>query len=509
MNFSALFGFGKKLPKPSPACHNLILPPSAACDSLPQSGAEACHNLPVNQPIVTVPNLILPAVSEILFSNEPWFLPTQAAWVTDPWPLKIMEKSRQVGITITDAFDSVMKASPAGAKFDVWVSSRDEIQARLYLEDCKEWAKILNLAVTDLGLLLLDPKNNFSAYVLQFANGRRIYCLSSNPNAFAGKRGHVKIDEFALHQDQRLLYRIAKAVTQWGGTFSIFSTHRGPSTLFNEIIGDIRHNGNPMNWHLYSYPIHKAVEEGIVERINQKSGRNETREEFLARIHAQCIDEEQWKQEYCCIPADESSAFLSHELITGCEDHTVRLMPLEHLLNYMADHPNSVFYLGMDVARRTDLCVIDVGEKIGDVIWDRCRIELKGKPYSEIKSNLNPILAMPNLQRACIDARNLGNQLAEEARDQFGWKVEPLDITAPLKEQLAFGLRRDFEDRKLRIPCDDKLRADLRGLKKLVTPSGNIRFDGESDDSHCDRTWAMAYRQYAARTLPEIGAMCG
>ena len=31
-----------------------------------------------------------------------------------------------------------------------------------------------------------------------------------------------------------------------------------------------------------------------------------------------------------------------------------------------------------------------------------------------------------------------------------------------LKEELAFGLRRDFEDRKLRIPRDDKLHADSR-----------------------------------------------
>jgi hypothetical protein len=38
-----------------------------------------------------------------------------------------------------------MKASLAGATFDVWVTSRDEMQARLYLEDCKDWAKALNV----------------------------------------------------------------------------------------------------------------------------------------------------------------------------------------------------------------------------------------------------------------------------------------------------------------------------------------------------------------------------
>jgi phage FluMu gp28-like protein len=94
--------------------------------------------------------------------------------------LLLWEKGRQTGATRTDAFDSVMKASPAGAKFDVWVTSRDELLAALYLEDCKEWAKILHIAATDIGMVVLDPKNKFSAHVLRFANGRRIYCLSSN-----------------------------------------------------------------------------------------------------------------------------------------------------------------------------------------------------------------------------------------------------------------------------------------------------------------------------------------
>src|SRR5258708_25959540 len=190
-----------------------------------------------------------------------------------------------------------MKASPHGARFDVWVSTRDDIQARLYLEDCCEWAKILNLAVSHLGLQLLDPNSNLSAYVLQFANGRRIYCLSSNPNALAGKRGHVKLAEFALHADQRLLYQVAKPVTQWGGTLSIISTHRGANTLFNQLITGIKQDGNPMGWSLHTVPIQKAVKQGIVERINEKSGRNETRKSFLSRLRAECIDQEQWLQE--------------------------------------------------------------------------------------------------------------------------------------------------------------------------------------------------------------------
>src|SRR5438876_707863 len=111
---------------------------------------------------------------------------------------------------------------------------------------------------------------------------------------------------------------------------------------------------------------------------------------------------------------------------------------------------NPQLFLGVDVARKHDLCVIDVGEKIGDVVWDRARIELQGASFSEVEAELYRLLKLRELKRACIDATGLGAQLAERARQKFGWKVEPITFTAPLKEELAFGLRGDFEDKRIR-----------------------------------------------------------
>jgi phage FluMu gp28-like protein len=429
--------------------------------------------------------------------------------VQDFSPLKIWVKSRQVGATFTDSLHSVLIVSVANALFDVWVTSRDEIQSNLYGDDARRWAKILNLAANDLGWVMLDRRQKVSARVIEFANGRRIYCLSSNPNALAGKRGHVKIDEFALHEDQHLLYRVAKPVTQWGGTLSIISTHRGTDTLFNQFINDILYKGNPMGWQLYSYPIQKAVEEGIVPRINEKSGRKETDEEFLTRTRKGCVDEASWLQEYCCTPSDENTAFFSHEMINKCTDPRLKLMSIQELEAYCIENPKAQLYMGVDVARVNDLFVMDVGEKIGNVMWDRCRIELHNRPYGEMKSQLRPVLALPQLKRACIDAQGNGDQLSEEARQEFGWKVEGVKFTHATKEQAAFALKNDFEDCRLRIVSDDALRDDLRALKKQSTRSGNITLEGQTEDSHCDRTWAKALRQYAARIRKSFGAMVG
>ncbi len=455
-----------------------------------------------------------------------YFLPYQRAWIRDKSPLRICEKSRQIGLSYADSYDSVIKAGLKGGR-NVWVMSRDEVQAKEYIRYCKHWAKVLDCAAHDWGEQLFTRRDGqaVKVQVLSFATRSSIYALSSSPDAIVGKTGHVKLDEFALHRDQRMLYAVAKPVTQWGGTLSIISTHRGIGTVFHSLLADIKQRGNPMGWSLHTVAIQTAVGQGLVERINEKAGRDESRAAWLARQRAECIDEEQWLQEYCCVPADESTAFISFEMLNSCEEPGLRLLSVDELLHILSQSSNpapapaltptppltrsSSFFLGVDLARKHDLCVFDLGERIGDVVWDRVRIELKDRSFSEIKSELYRLLRLPQVKRCCLDATGLGLQLAEEARADFGWKLEPIVFTAPVKEALAFGLRTALQERKVRLVSDDKLRADLRGIKKQVTLSGNIRFLGESPDSHCDRFWAKALRQHAARAADEVCAMVG
>jgi phage FluMu gp28-like protein len=260
--------------------------------------------------------------------SEPYFLPYQTAWRRDSARLRICQKSRQIGLSYVDSYDSVLKAALVTGR-DVWVMSRDEAQAKQYIRYCKRWANVLQYAAEDFGERVFTLKDGKAAkvQVLAFASGFSVYALSSNPDAIVGKTGHVKLDEFALHKDQRTLYAVAKPVIQWGGTLSIISTHRGIGTVFNEIIMEIREKGNRMGWSLHTIPIQTAVEQGLVERINASNTRRgggsagpETREEWLRRQRAECIDEEQWLQEYCCIPANEAAAFISYELVDGCTE---------------------------------------------------------------------------------------------------------------------------------------------------------------------------------------------
>ena len=438
-----------------------------------------------------------------------YFLPYQIAWINDTSPLKICEKGRQIGLSYADSYDSVRKVASLGAKLPVWVISRDEMQASQYLLCCKTWARVMNHAAQDMGRVLVDRRCNLTALVLQFANGQSIYSLSSNPDAIVGKSGHVKLDEFALHRDQRTLYAVAKPVTQWGGTLSIISTHRGIGTVFNELVTDIKHRGNRMGWSLHTVPIQRAVEAGLVEKINEAAKRNDTREQWLARQRAECIHEEQWLQEYCCIPADETQAFITYEMIQACETPENPHRDFAYLKNC-----GNPIRIGFDVARTTHLSVIDVEEQVsiegvGVTFVERMRLEMRDKTFAEQRAEFDRLMSLPNT-RAAIDASGIGAQLAEEAKARYGsHRVLPFKFTLQSKADLAYPLRHAHEAGSVRYPMDDALRNDLRGIKKETLPGGGERFAGESADSHCDRFWAKALALFAGKTTAEMGAVVG
>jgi len=436
-------------------------------------------------------------------ADSAYFMPYQADYIRDEAGLVIVEKGRQIGLSYAASYKAVRLAAPKDARLDVWVMSRDEIQAKQFLLYCKRWARVLKFAAEDMGEVVIDNDKDITAHVLKFANGLCIYCLSSNPDAIVGKTGHVILDEFALHKEQRQLYAVAKPVTQWGGTLTIISTHRGVATVFNEIIQDIKTRGNKMGWSLHTIPIQRAVADGLVEKINAATGKSETREAWLARQRAECLDEEQWLQEYCCVPADESTAFITYEMIVACEDDSAR-KDFDYLKTCAGP-----LYLGFDVARSQHLSVIDVEEKVGDVFVERLRIEMRNKTYAEQEWEFERLMRLPQVRRGCIDATGLGSQLAENMVRNWGSRVEGVRFTGPVKEELAFPLRAAHEDRRLRYAKDEALRADLRGIKKETTASNNIRFVGESGDSHCDRFWAKALALHAGKSSTGLIAIVG
>ncbi|MBO5792914.1 MAG: terminase family protein [Lentisphaeria bacterium] len=441
--------------------------------------------------------------AKIIPPTDALLLPYQKRWVLDNSRLKLMEKSRQIGISWASAYSMVRRKALAGARYDGWVSSRDEIQARLFLEDCKHFAQILHTAVSDLGVQIVEDEKT---YVLGFASGVKINSMSSSPDAQAGKRGDRLLDEFALHKDPRKLYAIAYPGITWGGQLEMVSTHRGSHNFFNELVTEVREKGNPKNISLHRVTLEDALNDGFLYRLQEKLSPDDPRQSFdeadyFNFVKSGCADEESFQQEYMCVPADDASAFLTYDMIAACEyERTPANWSDPSDLSDLSD--KSDLYLGVDVGRKKDLTCFWLNELSGGRHLCRRLITMQNAKFSHQEEVLYRLLALPGMRRCCIDATGLGMQLAERAQETFGtYRVEAVQFTAPVKEALAYPVKAAFEDLNLRIPFDRKLQADLRAIKKETTAAGNIRFSADrSENGHADRFWALALALHAAST---------
>lgn len=425
-------------------------------------------------------------------------LPYQSAWIRDDARLKLIEKSRQIGLSWATAYAAVSRTALMGQRYDQWVSSRDDIQAQLFLEDCKLWAGNLKIAAEDLGEVVIDPKDRQTSYTLRFANGRRINSMSSNPNAQAGKRGGRVLDEFALHPDPRKLWTIAYPGITWGGAMELISTHRGSNNFFNQLVREIKEQGNPKGISLHTVTLQDALDQGFLWKLQQALPPDDKRQAmdeaaYFDFIRSGAADEESFQQEYMCRPADDDAAFLDYDLIARSE--------YPQGIDWEAIEDGTLF-LGIDIGRKKDLTVLWLIEKLGDVFYTRRVITLQAMTKPDQEKVIWPWIAqvLANGGRVAIDNTGLGIGWVDDAQAKFGkYRVEGVNFTAQSKEAMAYPVRGAMEDRRLRIPYDPKVRADLRSVTKQVTGAGNIRFTAErTPDGHADRFWALALAIHAA-----------
>jgi phage FluMu gp28-like protein len=436
-------------------------------------------------------------------------LPYQARWVRDASRLKLMEKSRQIGMTWTAAYRAVRETAKSGVAYDCWLSSRDELQGRLFIEDCAKWAKYLHVRANRNGYNMLSERR-IAADVVFLANGRAIRSLSSSIDAQAGKRGTRILDEFALHDDPKRLFAIAAPGITWGGSLEILSTHRGSGNYFNALVREAREGGNPKGFSLHRVTLQDAVEQGLLTRLKEKLPPDDprasmTEDAYLQFVHDGCPDEESWLEEYCCVPSDDAASFLPLDLIRRAEYPNAvgpngKSLPWDFSIAELRKTGNAL-YLGVDVGRERDLTVYWLVEIVGGTAFTRKLLCLDRLPFSVQEERLYELLSLPSLRRCAIDATGLGRQFAERAVQKFGERrVEGVTLTAPLKEELAYPVKAALENDALRIPPGDGVRADLRSIRREFGCGGTLRFTADRGKyGHADRFWALALALRAAR----------
>jgi phage FluMu gp28-like protein len=435
------------------------------------------------------------------------FLPAQTKWVSDNSRIKALEKTRQGGFTWITSYRTFRETARESNDLDSWVSSRDESMAGLFIQDCRSWEPVFKIAAEDRGEKIYEDGKGgaYKTFELGFANGKTIYSLSSNPDAQAGKRGRRIWDEFALNAQNRKLYSIGYPGITWGGSIEMISTHRGNMNFFAELIREIKEKGNPKKISLHTVTLQDLLNEGLLYKLQERFAKLNPEDDrldmdeadYFNMVRRECPDEETFLQEYMCVPADDKAAFLEWDLIAAAEYGMHDVWEKLNLDDCIGD-----LYIGVDVGRRHDLTVIWILERIGGYYFTRRVIELKDTRFTAQEEILWPLIAHRKVKRCCIDATGLGMQLAERAQEKFSkFRVESINFSAPVKEELAYPVRALMEERAIKIPEKKEIRTDLRGVKKETTAAGNIRFTADTGpDGHSDRFWALALAVHAGKT---------
>jgi phage FluMu gp28-like protein len=404
---------------------------------------------------------------------KPILLPYQVEVIKgiDSHKFSIIKMARQTGKSFVVSYWAA-KRCIENPNHTVVVVSPTERQSKLFVDKVKLHVKALKLT----GIKFFEDAELKKLEVV-FPNGSQIVALPANPDGIRGFSGDVILDEAAYFGNQwEEIYRAVYPIITRKKDYKLIaiSTPNGKNDLFYYLWSIAE--GNP-KWFRYSLNIYEAVEKGLDVDI----------EELRAGIKSEIA----WRTEYLVEFIDQLDAVLPYEWIQACE------LPKEEILLNNLNNVVGDIYIGVDIARRNDLTVIAVLEKIADILYLRRLEILKNKTFREQFAVIDHYAQYA--RRLAIDETGLGMQLAEELRQKWGDKIEPVYFTAKVKEELAELMRIKFQDRLIRIPEDPDLREDLHSVRKTLTPSGNIKIEGSTKDSHADRFWALALGVYAAK----------
>lgn len=395
----------------------------------------------------------------------------QQRWFKNRSRFKAGMFARQTGKTFTTSLeivDDCFEAITQG-RAERWVIlSRGERQAREVIEEgIKRHAAAYQLGVQSLESDFVGAEGTYKQLEVVLPGGSRITALPANPDTARGFSANCFLDEFAFHADSKKIWgALFPVISKPGLKLRVVSTPNGKGNKFYELM-----TGKDEAWYRQTVDIHQAVADGLPRDI--------------ALLKSALNDPDIWAQEFELEWLDEASAWLSYDLINGCE---------HDLAGDASQYQGGPCFVGVDIAAVRDLFVIVVLELVGDVLWVRELIAVRRIKFAEQDELLDAVMKRYKVSRLWMDQTGMGMKPVEDAQRWYGAnRVHGVMFTPAAKQDLAIKGKEAFEDRKIRIPMGDQaLRSDLHKLKRETTPTGATRFVAERDaGGHADRAWGM------------------
>lgn len=417
--------------------------------------------------------------------------PFQLRWLLEPSRRACCVKARQIGWSHTTAANGVIWGAMHGELTTI-VSIKQEGSDEV-LDKAEKHASVLSA----LGSSMAMPVKSNSTE-LHFASGGRIIALPSS--GARGYTGNVILDEFAYHQRPGDVWDATVPAAGLGGfRVRVMSTPNGAGNDFHSLVESIKAE-KIKGWKLHEVDIDQAIADGFpVDLDNCWSDAKG--------------DPRLFSQLFKCGFLDGLNQYLPTESVN---DARKPIIPYTGQLRCFA---------GLDIGKTSDhsvLIVITVdpqGHKA--VVWIR---RLKRTDYKSLHEAVAQAFVSFPIVRLCVDATGLGSFEADRIVATYGkGRIEPVNFTAAVKEDLATSLYSNLVHRTLDLPENDKsvidgsvrgrpqrpiaieagaaeaLCADLLKLRREVTSAGNVRYDAaRTDEGHADSAWALGLALHAA-----------
>jgi phage FluMu gp28-like protein len=123
-------------------------------------------------------------------------------------------------------------------------------------------------------------------------------------------------------------------------------------------------------------------------------------------------------------------------------------------------------------------------------------------PYASIIGYVKTISdRWQTIHKTLVDSTGVGDYITEDMTNTGLDNTEGITFTQETKQEMAQYLKQIMTEKRLFIPYDSELIAELNLERYELTKEGKTKLS-HPQGTHDDRFWALALATYAARTQP-------
>jgi len=317
--------------------------------------------------------------------------------------------------------------------------------------------------------------------IVRLKNGSIIPAFPNNPNNLRGFTLQiVYCDEMNfIPNDEEMYDAISFTLATTNGKFIASSTPWTTDSVFWKL------------FHEKSFK-HFAKSHVTYEQAEEPKGPI-TRKWLNKKLKEYEGDPWRWRREMLAEWAEDENVWLSQALITSCIDHMLEYHGFE-------DIAEGEFYAGLDLGKYRDYSVFAVVkvEEASIKLIHVHRFPLK-TPYASVIGYVKTLCDRWNwIGKVYVDMSGVGDYIVEDMVNAGITEAEGIKFTQPMKEKMATFLKQCMIQKRLKMPYDSDLIAELNIKRFELTKDGRIKFN-HPENTHDDRFWALAPSVAATR----------